>query len=59
MFKYIFKRIILMVLSIIVVLDFTYIILSFSMYVKWTNLSNQQIWARVWYRVQDLFLEYC
>ena len=56
MFKYILKRIILMVLSIIIVLAFTYIILSFSMYVKWTNLSNEQIWARVWYEFKIYFM---
>ncbi len=56
MFRYIIKRIILMILSITFVLAFTYIILSFSMYVKWTTLQNDEIWIRVWYEFKIYFM---
>ena len=56
MFLYIFKRIVLMVLSIVFVLAFTYMILSFAMYVKWTYLSNQEIFIRVWQEFKIYFM---
>ncbi|MDY0139248.1 MAG: ABC transporter permease [Candidatus Izemoplasmatales bacterium] len=48
MLKYILKRIILMIISMIVVLAFTYMILNVSMTLKWTRLTFTEAFSVHW-----------
>ena len=48
MFKYIVKRIILIIISMLVVLVFTYMILSISMMMKWNSMTFSEAFPYAW-----------